>query len=333
MKKKALVLAVLIYTLIAIPFCVASEGKAVSPTVDIEIDVQDDDISKMVISFVINNPSEREISLSGYECYVYRGRAHDQHVESRWGTDKPLKSMETITLKTSYFITGGDPLQRFLRDGFVDIRVNGSLFVKAGADSFEVPFKNTTTVYLKVDEEDAKRAVCPNITGIELETTKLVTSSGEVTDIFLNICIDIKNPNPVSVHLDVEYNVYFKKDEKWKYLYTGFTGSTIEPMESREVSMEHRISDEEVFQYLMRDSPTDIRIKGSLFIFPEERGWTPAYFELPFETVITTINGSSVSEEATPTPASPPTVSSTPGFEAIFAITCLLISTHLLRRR
>jgi hypothetical protein len=333
MKRNTPMLVVLICTLIAIPFCVASEEKTVSPTVAIEIDVQDDDISKMVISFVINNPSEREVSLSGYECYVYRGGVHDQHSESRWGTDEPLKSMETITLNTSYFITGGDPLQRFLRDGFVDIRVNGSLFVKAGSDSFEVPFENTTTVYLKVGEEDAKRAVCPNITGIELETTKLMTSSGEVTDIFLNICIAVKNPNPVSAHLDIDYNVYFKKDEKWKYLYTGFTESTIEPMESGNVSMEYRISDEEVFQYLMRGSPTDIRIKGSMFMFPEERGWSPTYFELPFETVVTTKNGPSVSEEATPTPTSSPMASSTPGFEAISIITCLLISTHLLRRR
>jgi len=332
MKKNTLVLVVLICVLIVIPFCVASEEKAVSPTVDIEIDVQDD-ISAMDINFIINNPSEREVALSGYECYVYRGGAYDQHSKSRWGIDKPLKSMETITLKTSYFITGGDPLQRFLRKGFVDIRVNGSLFVKAGADSFEVPFENTTTVYLKVDEEGAKRAVCPNITGIELKTSKLVDSGGEVTDIFLNICIAVKNPNPVSVHLDVDYNVYFKKDEKWRYLYTGVTGSTIEPMESGNVSMERRISNEEGFQYLMRGSPTDIRIKGSMFMFPEERGWRPTYFELPFETVVTTINGSSVSEEATPTPASPPTASPTPGFEAISAITCLLISTHLLRRR
>ena len=312
------------------------------------MDVRDDDVSKLGIDFIINNPSQKEVSLTGLEYYVYmNGESRGcEKLEERFewlgfGLPKQsLQPLETATIKRKFCITGGEPLEQFLREGFINITVNGSLSVKIDTDSFDVPFEKATTVYLE-SKEEGKRAVCPNITGIELKTSKLVSTSGEITDIFINMSIIINNPNPVIIRLEtLDYNVHFKKDGKWVRLSSGFYGSpSIEPMEFYTISVERRISDDEVIQYLMSGSPTDIRVRGSMFMFPKEKGWSPSYFESHFETVITTINGSGVSGEVTPTPTPSPTVSiisptpsPIPGFEAIFAIAGLLAVAYILRK-
>ena len=351
MKRSRSILILLICTLIVIPSCFAIEEKAVSPTVDIEMYVRNDDVSTVTIDFIINNPSQKEVSLTSFKYYVYingerKGSEHLQE-ELEWlGFGLPVQSLqplETATIKRIFSITRGDPLEQFLRKGFSNMTVNGSLSINIDNNSFVVPFEKGTTVYLKTDEGGAKRAVCPNITGIALRTSKLASPSGEITDIFVNMSIIITNPNPVAVYLnDYDYDVYFKKDGMWVRLFPrGFGGApTIEPMDSYTISVERRVSDDEVIQYLMRGSPIDIRVKGSMFMFPKEKGWSPIYFESPFETVITTINGTGMSGEVTPTPTPSPTTSITsptpspiPEFEVISAIAGLLVVAYLLRRR
>jgi PGF-CTERM protein len=355
MKRNRSVLLVLICILIVIstPLCVAIEEEGVNPTVDLEIGVRDDDdVSKVGIDFIINNPSQKEVSLTSFKYSVYINGEWEgsEHLQEglEWlgvGFGLPVQSLQplgTVTIKRNFSITMGEPLEQFLRKGFSNITVNGSLSINIDNNSFEVPFEKTTTVYLEIDEKEAKRAICPNITGIELKTSTLESPGGEITDVFINQSIIITNPNPTTICLDtLDYKVYFNKDGKWVRLFSGFAGGgTIESMGSYRKSIEHRESDDEVIQYLMRGSPTDIRVRGSMFMHPREKGWSPTYFESPFETVITTINGSGVWGEVTPAPPPSPTApilsptpSPIPGFEALFAIAGLLAVAYLVRRR
>jgi len=314
MKRNRLILIVLICTLIVIPSCVAIEEEVAGPTVDIEMGIRDDDVSKVGIDFIINNPSQKEVSLTGFKYYVYTDREKSPSQSSEGGMSESLKPTETATKRESFFITSGTPLKQFLRKGSINLTVNGSLLVKVDADSFGVPFEKVATVYLKTEEERAKLAICPNITGIELKTSKLVNPSGEITNIFVNMNITITNPNPVAICLnDYDYDVYFKKEGKWIRLFPrGFGGApTIEPMNTYTIIVERRISDNEVIQYLTRSSPTDIKVKGLMFMFPKEKGWAPTYFEPPFETVITTINGSGMTGEVTQPSTPSPTIQTT----------------------
>jgi len=359
MERNRSLLILLICTLIVIPSCVAIEEKAVSPAVDIEMYVRNDDVSTVTIDFIINNPSQKEVSLTSFKYYVYINgeRKSSEHLqeELEWlGFGLPvqfLQPLETATIKRNFSITRGDPVQQFFREGFSNMTVNGSLCINIDNESFEVPFEKATTVYLEIDEKEAKLALCPNITGIELKTSTLESPSGEITDIFINQSIIITNPNPATICLDtLDYKVYFNKDGKWVRLFSGFAGGgIIESMGSYRKSIEYRESDDEVIQYLQSGDPTEIKIRGSMFMYPKERGWSPAYFEPSFEKVITTINGSGVwgdvilkpttspviTPSPSPTPSSVPAAEppKEPGFEAVFAIAGLLAVMYLLKRR
>jgi LEA14-like dessication related protein len=336
--------------------CIASEGRSVSvPSVDIEIGICDDDVSALAIDFTITNPNQKTVNLTGLEYYVeiYEEYTVGEHLEKglEWvGLGLPIQSirpLETNTITRKVPITAGIPLERFLREGFINFSIDGSLSTKIDNESFEVPFEKATTVYLEIDEKGAKRAICPNITGIELKTSKLESPDGEITDVFINQSIIITNPNPTTICLDtLDYTVYYKKDDKWVRLSSGFAGGdTIEAMGSYRQSMERRESDAEVIQFFLSGNPIEIKIRGSMFMYPKERGWSPTYFEPSFERVITTINGSGVWGEVTPIFTSTPMPSATPtsvpaaeapeepGFEAVFTLTVLLAVTCIVKRR
>lgn len=291
--------------LMVILSCVTVGGKAVSPTVDIEIGIRDDDVSVLTLDYIIYNPNQQEASLTDSEFYVHLDGEQKEALRGVSGiTIKPMKS---VTIDRDCYITGGDPTRHFLRRGF-NVRVNGTLSFDVNSDSFEVPFEKTTAVYLKPKEGEAKLAISPHINSIELKTSKVISKSGELTDIVTNMCIVINNPNSVNVSLEgFNYGVYFKKDGKWIRLILGSygTGSPINPMESITISTERRESDNEVIQHLMSGSPIDMKVRGLMSTFPKEKGWSPTYFESPFETIITTINGSGVSAEVTSTPTLP----------------------------
>lgn len=342
MKRKVLI--VLICILVGIPLCVAIEGKSVSlPTMDVNIYVTEDDVSYMALDFIVTNPSQKEVALTGLRCYINDG----ERFEERWSAPKLLNPLETVTITRSSFIPQVMPLKRFLREGFITYSINGSLLAKIDNESFEVPFENATTVYLEVDEKEAKQVIGPNITDIELKTSRLVSPSGEITDVFINLSIIITNSNPTIICWDIlDYDVYFKKDDKWMLLSSeGAAGGTIKSMGTYRKSMVLRESDDKVIQYLLSGNPTEIKIRGSMFMHPKERGWNPTYFGHSFEHVITTINGSGVWGEPlqtlTPTPTPTPTSTAaspteTPkeqGFEAIFTIIGLLAIAYFLKRR
>ena len=110
-------------------------------------------------------------------------------------------------------------------------------------------------------------------------------------------------------------------------------------MDTYVYSAERRISNSEIIQYFETDGPKYITVKGTAFIVINEAGWSPAYFEIDFNTMVT-INGSGVSEEVTPTVMPTPTAVSTstpekdiPGFKAVFATMGLFVMTFLLKRR
>jgi hypothetical protein len=95
------------------------------------------------------------------------------------------------------------PLKRFLLEGFITYSIDGPLSAKIDNESFEVPFEKATTVYLEVDEEEAKQVIGPTITGIELKTSRVVSPSGEITDVFINLSIIITNSNPTIICWDI----------------------------------------------------------------------------------------------------------------------------------
>ena len=304
MKRNKLILMVSICILMVTLSCATVGGKAVSPTVDIEIGIRNDDVSILTIDYIIYNSNQQEASLTDSEFYVHLDGEQKEALRGLSGiTIKPMKS---VTIDRDCSIPGGVPTRHFLRKGF-NVTVNGTLSFDVNSDSFEVPFEKTTAVYLKPEEGEAKLAISPCINNIELKTSKVLSPSEELTDIIINMSTIIKNPNPVNVSLeDFYYGVYFKKDGKWVRLFSGGCGApTINPRESITISTEWRESDDEVIQHLMSGSPIDMKVRGLMSTFPKEKGWSPTYFESPFEMIITTINGSGVSEEVTSTPTPP----------------------------
>lgn len=135
-----------------------------------------------------------------------------------------------------------------------------------------------------------------------------------------------------------------KKDGKlrtWKRLPVGGVSSSntrlIAPMDTYVYSAERSVSDNDSIEYFAGEEPKYIKVKGTAFLITNNSGWSPAYFEPAFNTIIT-INGSGVDGEVTPTAASTPTSTTTPekgalGFKAVFAIAGLLAIAYLLRRR
>ncbi|MCK4476842.1 MAG: hypothetical protein KAU16_08960, partial [Methanophagales archaeon] len=238
----------LICTLIVISLCATIEGKAAEPSVDIEMGIRDDDVSVLTFDFIINNPNQREASLTDFEYYVYLDGNQTGGQVGVWETSD-LKPMESVTIKRNFSIPHGELLKHFLREGF-NVTVNGSLTAKVGSDSFEVAFENVTAIHV---DKGAKMAKCPNITGIELKTSKSA----------INMSIIINNPNPVATYFEeLDYDIYFKKDGKWVSLFPGgvFGDYLIMPMESYTGSVEMEVSEDEFIQYLMRGSPTDIKV-------------------------------------------------------------------------
>jgi biopolymer transport protein ExbB/TolQ/LEA14-like dessication related protein len=290
----------LICTLIVILSCVTIEVKAAEPSVDIEMGVRDDDVPVLTFDFVINNPNQREATLTDFEYYVYLNGNQTGHQAGIEETIAPLKHMESVTIKRNFSIPHGELLKHFLREGF-NVTVNGSLSAKVSSWSYEVAFENATTIHI---DKGAKMAKCPNITGIELETSE----SG------INMSIVINNPNPVAIYFEgFDYDIYFKKGGKWESLSPEgvFGGHLIMPNESYKGSVEMEVSEDGFIQYLMRGSSTDIKVEGTMFSFPKEKGWSPTYFESSIGEVITMTDGSGATGEAVPTPTPSPTAAPT----------------------
>ena len=290
----------LICTLIVIVIlaCITIEGKTVEPSVDIQMGIQEDDVSVLTFDFIIINPNQREATLTDFEYYVYLGCDQTGHQVGIEETIAPLKHKESVTITRNFSIPHGEPLKHFLREGY-NVTVNGSLTGTVGSKPFEVTFENTTNIHIEPEpDEEAEQATCPDITGMELETR----------DSGINMSIIISNPNQVAVYFEeLEYDVYIKKGGKWESLYPGgvFGGHLIMPNESYKGSVEMEISENDL-QYLKRSS-TDVKVEGTMFSFPKEKGWSPIYFESPVEEVITIIDGSGAIGEAVTTPApSPP---------------------------
>ena len=292
-KKSNLYLLIgLICTLIVILACVTIGGKAAEPSVDIQMGVRNDDVSVLTFDFMITNPNQREATLTDFEYYVYLDGDQTGHQAGIEETIAPLKHKESVTITRNFSIPHGEPLKHFLREGY-NVTVNGSLSAKVSSWSYEVAFENATGIHI---DKGAKQATCPNITGIELET-------GESA---INMSIVINNPNQVAIYFEeLDYDVYLKKDGEWKSLYPGgvFSGyrHLINPMETYKGSVEMEVSENDI-QYLMRSS-ADVKVEGTMFSFPGEKGWNPIYFESPVEEVIPTVNGSGAAGEAAPTPA------------------------------
>jgi hypothetical protein len=71
-KRKVLVVPICIS--IGVSLCVAIEGESVSlPTMDVDMYVTEDDISYMALDFIVTNPSQKEVALTGLRYYINDG--------------------------------------------------------------------------------------------------------------------------------------------------------------------------------------------------------------------------------------------------------------------
>jgi len=321
--------------LILLPSATATEN----PTVDVEISRAEFD--SLYLNITITNIDQRDISLTGIEFSV--SDPVGASASEKWKIPILLKANKSITHRSKHSIGLGDLMKSFCRRGSENVTVSGSVFVEEGSKSFVVPFHKTTTIFLETD--GVNQAVSP-IADITFEINRSTDEVGEIKEIITTTNISIYNPNPVAVsmlELDCKAVAMRKKDEKlqgWRSLPGSgiVTNQVIKPMGTYVYSAEKATSNNDIVQYFGTNEPKYIKVKGTAFIVTNEAGWSPAYFDLAFDTMIT-INGSGISEEVTPitpTPTPVPTSipdKSVPGFKVVFATTGLLAMAFLSKRR
>lgn len=306
----------------------------VNPSVDVKISRIG--IDSIYLNITITNPDQRDVYLTGLD-YSISDPIGASGFET-WGNPRLIKPDKSITYSSKYFITGGAPLKNFLRKGSANITISGSLFMEGDSNSFLVPFQETTTIFLETDE--ANQATSPYITDIKFEVSRLTDEKGIIKRIITTTNISIFNPNPVAFNLRgfyCEITAMQKKDEKMRALKSlpgcGYSSSNtrlIMPNNIYDYNLEKTISDNDTMQYFISEEPKYIRVKGSAFLIPTETGWSPAYFEPDFNTVIT-INDEELIVSVTPTPeATIP--EKTSGFKAIYMITGVLVAAYCSKR-
>jgi len=305
----------------------------VNPSVDVKISRSE--IDSLYVNITVGNPYTNNIYLTGLNYSISNPIGGSG--SEKWETPLLIKPNKSITHSGNYFITGGDPLKNFLRKGSANITISGSLFMEADSNTFLVPFHETTTFLLETDE--ANQATSPYITDIKLEESRLADEKGVIKRIITTTNISIFNPNPVAFNLRefyCEITAMQKKDEKMRVLKSlpgcGYSSSNtrlIMPNDIYVYNIEKTISDNDTIQYFISEEPKYIRVKGSAFLIPKETGWSPAYFEPDFNTIIT-INDEELIASVTPTPeATIP--EKTYGFKAIYVITGFLAAAYFLK--
>ncbi|MCX9076173.1 MAG: hypothetical protein OIN88_16230 [Candidatus Methanoperedens sp.] len=186
-----------------------------------------------------------------------------------------------------------------------------------GREGYEViydPFGSKTpfvfpiskTVTISTEAASANKSMSPKITDIKLNVSRLTDENGDVKMITATTNISIYNPTSVALILE-KFNyqeiAMYKKDENFRILkplrgsFGGFYNQIIMPNDTYIMSIETTITDNDTFQYFISEEPKYIKIKGSAFLIPNETGWSPAYFEPTFNTLITITNGSDGSGE------------------------------------
>jgi len=329
--KYVLILAmVIVCMLIAIPSATAMKD----PIVDVKISRIG--IDSIHLNITITNSDQRDVYLTGLD-YSISDPVGGSGSE-KWGAPRLIKPDKSITYCSNHIITGGDPLENFLRKGSANITIVGSLFMESNSNTFVVPFHKTTTIFLETDE--ANQATSPYITEITLEVSRLTDEKGVIKMVITTTNISISNPNPVAFNLRefyCELTAMQKKDEKMRVLKSlpgcGYSSSNtrlIMPNNIYVYNLEKTISDNDTIQYFINEEPKYIRVKGSAFVTPKETGWSPAYFEPGFNTIIT-INDEELIASVTPTPeATIP--EKTYGFKAIYVITGVLAAAYFSKR-
>ena len=327
----------IISTFLLVPLSAAIEN----PAVDVKI--SRDGIDSLYLNVTITNLDQKDIFLKGLNLSISDPIGASS--SEKWKTPTLLKTNKSITYSSKHYITGSDPLKRFYRRGSANITISGSVLIEADSDSFVIPFHKTTTIFPETD--GANQAVSPHVTDIKFEVSRLADEDGVVKVIIATTNISIYNPNPVAFYLpelDCDVIAMQKKNgnlRTWKRLPVGGVSSSntrlIMPMDTYVYSAERSISDNDSIEYFTGEEIKYIKVKGTAFLIINNSGWSPAYFEPAFNTIIT-INGSGVAEEVTPTAASTPTSTTTPekgvrGFKAVFTIAGLFAVAYLLRRR
>ncbi len=318
--------------LVTIPLSTATN----TPIVDVKISIERNYTA--VTDIIIINSGQSDIYLTGLEYSISEPIASSAREE--WEMPRLLKANES-------YIHRSKESNIFYSGSSTNVTVSGSLFIKTSSNSFVLPFSKTATF----EAAGANKSISPNITDIKLKVSRLTDENGNVKMIIAKTNISIYNPNFVAFYLtklNFQGIAMFKEDENFRILKPlpigcfCFIQIIIMPMDTYVYSFENTISDNDTIQYFTSEEPKYIKIKGSAFLIPNETGWSPAYFEPSFNTLITITNGSvaggNVVSTPTPTPESTSIQMPTPkknvsGFELIFAILGMFAVSFLLKTR
>lgn len=324
-----------IFSLLMVVICISTvvpaSAATESPTVDVEINRAE--IDSVYLNITINNPNQINGSVTSLDYTISKPIGGGIFIAwgAPFGQPPLLKANEIFTYSTRNSISG-ESLKLFYRRGSINVTAYGSVSVDVGSNSFEVPFHNSTTIFL--DTGKANQAISPNISDINFNTNRLTDENGVIREIIAITNISIYNPNSVAFSMRELYcEVSVKKNESSVQLINIYSGihisnQMINPMDTYVHSIESRITDNDTIQYFTNEEPKYIKVKGGAFLISNETGWSPAYSEPRFNTIIT-INETGADEEVIPDTEQ----SSMPGFEVIYAIAGLLAITCLLKRR
>ncbi|GEM_PF-2761221 len=256
-------------------------------TVNTSVDLKD--VSTLNCSFIIKNDYRKNILITGIGFKISDRNGYGFEMESNMSTSKRIDLNESVTFRYNIPLTKGDPLEKFIRKGYMDLLVRGEVRAVIDNESVVIPFKASKTVHLKMNE--IMRAVRPSIEDIDVKVSRYNNQR-----IFVYINVSVKNPNPVAMENDYGYRLWLYRDGGWVLCYGSGGFNTIEPNETCVISHRYELSNRNLLPYLMNKSRVKIKIAGSMFMYFKEGSFYPIYFELPFEKVFV-VNVSDITGE------------------------------------
>lgn len=272
----------LLMVVICIFTVVPASAATDSPTVDVVISRTN--IDSVYLNISINNPNQIDGSVTSLDLTISEPIGGGVFIEwgAPFGQPPLLKANEFFTYSTRRSISG-ESLKTFYRRGSMNVTAYGSVSVDIGSKSFEVPFHNSTTIFLETGE--VNHAISPNISDINFNTNKLTDEIGVVKEIVAITNISIYNPNSVALSIRELYcDISVKENESSRQLNNIYSrihilNQIINPMDTYVHRTESRITDNDTIQYFTNEEPKYIKVKVDAFLISNETGWSPAYFE------------------------------------------------------
>jgi hypothetical protein len=310
-----------------------------NPAVDVRINI---DGEYIFTNIVIINSNQKDILLTGLQYSDSLGGSFSLNL------GVPIKATDSYT----YTIKESIPQpSKFYRKLPMDVIASGSLTFQDNSNSFVIPFQKTVTIAFKNTgtNQTNNQSISPFFTDVKFEIIKLTDETGNVRELSTTVNLSIYNPNLIAFSLEelsceVNAPVYGEdgKMKTWKSIPSGINlvtnMITIKPMETYVYSIERNITDNDTIQYFLTGESKLLKVSGSAFLLSNESGWSPVYFYPEFDTKIEVTETKPNPTDATSTPTSIPTLTSTPkknipGFEVVFPIIGIFAIAFFLKNR